>query len=360
VLIDTARRNDFFADPVWFEFLMVHFYPGPHQVKVYAVEDADSGTPLLLMPLRLCMVDYSAVGARSLGAISHPENYAPVSLIFAAGQASKEALLIFLFRALRRSDTGVDMLRLWPLHVGSETGDMLRRALKRAGFWLQIYANSHNRYENTAGLGYDKYFANRSANLRYSVRRRQRALEKSGLLEMSLYRTSEGLEEVIADYVSVSLASWKEPDSMVSDDMLALIRLTAESGCLRLGVLRHDGVAAAVQFWIVADGVAYCSRLAYREDFKERSPGVVLTNFMIQHLLDGEGVERIDFGYGEEDYKSGWMNDAREYQGVLAFNPYTRKGFVHGLKNIIGRPVKRFAKKMLVMLRSRNATPVET
>jgi hypothetical protein len=306
---------------------------------------------LLLFPLRLCFVDYSAIGARTLGAISHPENYAPIALFFAEKCGARDVLLTFLFRDLRRSMTRVDMFRLWPIDVNSEIWGLLRSALNGAGYWLQVYGNSHNRYENTANVGYEAYFSNRSANLRYSVRRRQRALEKSGHLELILHRTSEGLEGFIADYISVSLASWKEPESMVSEETLSLIRLTARSGALRLGLLRHNGLAVAVQFWIVAGGVAYCSRLAYREDFKERSPGVVLTNFMIKNFLDNEQIGRIDFGYGEEDYKSGWMNNSREYHGVLAFNPYTRNGFIHGLKNILGRPIKRLAKKVFINLR---------
>lgn len=361
-LLDAACRNDYFCSPAWFGHLMLHFYPGAHRVQVYALELAASGEPLLLMPLRVCYIDYSAFGARTLGSISHPENYAPVAMIFSADAPDRERLLIHLLKYMRRggaesSDLPVDLLRLWPVDTASDDGRMLRRALRKAGFWVQVYANSYNRYEDTVGLRYDEYFALRSANLRYSVRRRQRALEKSGQLELTLYKGSDGLDEAIDDYYAVSLGSWKEAESMVSEDILALIRLTAANGCMRLGILRFNGVPAAVQFWIVAGGVGHCSRLAYHEDFKQQAVGVVLTNFMISHVLEDDHVSRIDFGYGEEDYKGGWMKDARDYYGFLAFNPGTRQGLLHGLKNILGRPIKRLAKAVLVMLRLR---PPET
>lgn len=361
-LLDAACRNDYFCSPAWFGHLMLHFYPGAHRVQVYALERAASGEPLLLMPLRVCYIDYSAFGARTLGSISHPENYAPVAMIFSADAPDRERLLIHLLKYMRRggadsSDLPVDLLRLWPVDTASDDGRMLRRALREAGFWVQVYANSYNRYEDTVGLGYDEYFALRSANLRYSVRRRQRALEKSGQLELALYKGSDGLDEAIDDYYAVSLGSWKEAESMVSEDMLALIRLTAANGCMRLGILRFNGVPAAAQFWIVAGGVGHCSRLAYHDDFKQQAVGVVLTNFMISHVLEDDHVSRIDFGYGEEDYKGGWMKDARDYYGFLAFNPGTRQGLLHGLKNILGRPIKRLAKAVLVMLRLR---PPET
>src|SRR5574343_49713 len=256
-------------------------------------------------------------------------------------------------------DLPVDLLRLWPVDIASDDGRRLYRALRKAGFWTQVYANSYNRYEDTAGLGYDAYFAQRSANLRYSVRRRQRALEKAGQLELRLYTGTDGLDEAIDDYSAVSLGSWKESESMMSEDMLALIRLTAANGCMRLGILRFDGIPAAAQFWIVAGGVGHCSRLAYHEDFKQQAVGVVLTNFMISHVLEDDHVDRIDFGYGEEDYKGGWMKDARDYFGFLAFNPSTRWGLRHGLKNILGRPVKRLVKAVLVMLRLRQPETAE-
>lgn len=361
-LVDGARQGDFFGDPEWFAHVMQHFYPGAHQVRVYALERAGSGEPLLLMPFRACLIDYAAFGSRTLGSISHPENYATLAMIFAPDVTDREHLLTCLLRSFRKNSDAlpglpVDMLRLWPVDTASDAGRMLRRALGKAGFWTQVYANSYNRYEDTVGLSYDAYFAQRSANLRYSVRRRQRALEKAGKLELALYDGTEGVDEAIADYTAVSLGSWKDEESMISDDMIAMIRLTAANGCMRLGILRFDGVPAAAQFWIVAGGVGHCSRLAYHEDFKQQAVGVVLTNFMISHVLEDDHVDRIDFGYGEEDYKGGWMKDARDYFGFLAFNPSTRWGLRHGLKNILGRPVKRLIKAALVAMRLRQPEP---
>jgi len=71
---------------------------------------------------------------------------------------------------------------------------------------------------------------------------------------------------------------------------------------------------------------------------------VVLTNFMIHHILDRDHAAVIDFGYGEESYKESWMKDARYYEGFMAFNPATRRGVYYGLKHILGQAAKRTAK----------------
>ena len=353
-LVDAAAQRSFFHDPDWFGLLLRHVFQ--HRLRIYAVEDGDTGRVLLVMPLRASHADYAAPGARALGAISHPENYAPVAMLFAPEVHNRDAVLLALFRHLRagRSEPPVDALRLWPFEDDSATGRMLRRCLLRAGFMVQRYENSFNRYEDTTGLDYDTYFAARSANQRYNVRRRHRALARDGGLELALHRDpGDALDGAVRDYIAVSQGSWKTLGSMVSEDLLELIGLAAAKGCLRLGILRVHGVPAAAQLWIVTGGVAHCARLAYHEDFKQQAVGVVLTNFMIAHVLDQDRAQRIDFGFGEEDYKGGWMKEARDYYGYMAFNPTSRRGLVAGIRNVVGRPLKRSAKWVLRSLRLR-------
>jgi len=245
------------------------------------------------------------------------------------------------------------VLRLWPLEVGSELAEVVWQAFRRSGYWVQAYANSYNRYEQTGGMDYEAYFARRSANVRYNVRRRQRNLEKQGALELKIYTEEDGLDAAIADYVAVSRASWKSLPSMIDAAWLHLIRLTARHGCLRLGILRLDGKAAAAQFWIVTGGIAHCIRLAHDEAYKRLAVGVVLTNHMIVHVLDRDHVDQIDYGYGADEYKGSWMKDARYYAGCMAFNPGTPRGRYFGIKHIIGQPFKRAIKWPLLLLLGR-------
>lgn len=350
-LTAVATQGGFFGDAAWFGYLMDHYYPWVHEFRLYAVEDA-AGRPLLLVPLRFCTTDYAIAGGRTIGAISHPENYASLALWFDPSAGDRRAVLAALFREFRQGGTeaSFDALRLWPLAQDSADAALVREALRAAGFWVQSYANSYNRYEDTAGLSYETYFAARSANLRYSARRRERALRKAGQVEILLCTDEAGLADVLPGYIEVGRASWKEEGTMVSDETLQLIALVARHGGLRLGVLKLDGVAVAAQFWIVAGGVGHCARLAYHEGYRQLAVGVVLTNHMIAHVLDQDRVASIDFGYGTEDYKGGWMKSARDYVGFMAFNPATRRGLLHGLKNILGQPVKRVLKPTLVRL----------
>jgi len=58
------------------------------------------------------------------------------------------------------------------------------------------------------------------------------------------------------------------------------------------------------------------------------SAGGVLTFKLIEHLIDADGVKVIDYGVGDEEYKSKWMSSRRERWGVMAYNRHTAKGAV--------------------------------
>jgi len=352
---DEVRRHGLFRCAEWFDYLMRNHFADGDELCIYGVEEAGSGRPLVVAPLRLSSRDKAVPHCRIVASISHPENYTTAAVGFDPGLQDRVGALAALFGHFKAgasagSEPRFDAIRLWPVELGSELGDTIHRALRAAGFWVQPYANSYNRFEDTKEMSYDAYFAQRSANLRYSVRRRKRALEKTGTLEIAVLTGAPDLEKAIADYVSVSLNSWKRPGSMIAPPNLQLIRLAAAKGCLRLGILKVGGVAAAAQFWIVSGATAHCARLAYHEAYKKLAVGVVLTNHMIEHVLDRDHVEKIDFGFGQEDYKGGWMRDARDYYGFMAFNPATPRGLYQGARHIVGHKAKRLAKRALEAL----------
>jgi hypothetical protein len=356
-ILSVAASKGFFYEQPWFEFLMKGYYAESSEFFLYSVEDIESSTPLLIVPMRFTQIDGAVYGAKALSTVGHMENFSLLSIIFAdklESQKDKLDVLGVLFNVFKLGDRElqhpkIDVLRLWPVDVGGEMENIVSGALKQAGFLIQQYENSYNQYENTSGLSYEEYFENRSSNHRYNVRRRQRNLEKVGKLEFCFY--SDGAEEDIYrkcldGYILSSVESWKSPGSMTSRGILDLIKLTAELGHLRLGVIFLDGRPMAAQFWIVSGGVGHCMRLAYDEAYKKDAPGVVLTHFIMKYLLDVDRVDSVDFGYGDDEYKSKWMKDSRHYAGFMAFNSRTVLGLFFGAKHIVGRRVKRMLRRI--------------
>jgi hypothetical protein len=353
-ILEHAEKTGFFHTQPWFEFLMEYVWEHD-ELRLYTVEDA-AGRPLLLAPLRMTELDGAVPFAKTLASIGHQENFSVLCLLFnPLGDMTPLAVLTGFFRALREPESNpdayaIDVLRLWPVEADSDLAGLIGRALKESGYRVQSYANSFNRYEDTAGLGFEDYFASRSSNHRYNVRRRQRKMEKDGELKIDIYAEAmspEELQQGIDDYVLGTVECWQSPASLSSRPMLNLIRLAAQQGCLRLGVLKFNGRPIAGQFWIVSGGVAHCMRLAYNEDYKKQAPGVVLTGHILEHVLDKDHVEKIDFGLGDEEYKEKWMKDSRGYFGFMAFNSATPRGAFFAVKHIVGQPVKRFLARII-------------
>lgn len=342
-LVTIMKAMGFFHGQTWLEFQMT-FQWEESELQLYGVEDG-TGRPLLLVPLRSTIYDGAVPLARTLATIGHSENFSELSVVFDStlGDIERGTVLSALFSHFRTMPLSAEVLRLWPAQSDGRLATAVNSALRQAGFWVQPYANSFNWYEDTTGKGWQDYLADRSQNHRHNIRRRSRDLEKSGNLELYLYNsdnTAEELQQGIDDYIIATVESWKSPSSLVSRGMLALMRMTGRERCLRIGILKYEGRPIAGQFWIVSAGVAHAMRISHNEDYKQLSPGVVLTAHVLEHLLDQDKVNLIDFGLGDDDYKKKWVRSRRDYDGFMAFNPSTPRGVLFGVQHIFGKLLK--------------------
>ena len=347
-MLEHSAHLGLFCQRGWFEYMMGTLYSDKHQMRVYGVEGVD-GEPRLMMPLRYTRSDPSVREAHEIASISHLENFAPAFMLFSPeGLGKRHELMVALFRWLGSSPDSqpapADVLRLWPFGSGSVMEQEVTAALIEADYRVQSYKNSANRYEDVRGMSYEEYFANRSANHRYNCRRRQRNLEKAGDLQFEIYTgetDSETLERKIDDYILVAAHSWKPAPSNLSLPIINMMRVAHDAGDLRLSIMRLDGVAIAAQFWILAAGVANNIRPNYRDSHREYGPGVVLTNLSIKYLMEVDGIDMIDYGFGNDDYKEKWVSKDRAFVGLMAFNRRTWLGRYHGFRHINGQTLKR-------------------
>jgi|GEM_PF-789576 len=208
--------------------------------------------------------------------------------------AGAEANLREAGRALARLLRGSAFLRLdaldpdWPglapLLSGARAGGLVPLRFDHFGNW----------HEALAGRDWRGYLAGRPGALRETVRRRLRDAERDATLTFAVAATPAEVEAGIAEYEAVYARSWKEPEPFPRFNAV-LMRHAAAAGWLRLGLLRRDGQAIAVQLWILQNGVAAVLKLAHDEAFKPLSPGTVLTAWMLRRLITGGSCRRHRF-----------------------------------------------------------------
>jgi hypothetical protein len=180
-----------------------------------------------------------------------------------------------------------------------------------------------NWHAQAAG-GAAAYMGGRPGHVREAIRRRgKRLMANRG--RFTIVTSPVEVEAGIAAYETVYAKSWKTPEPY-PDFNPTLMRLCAQNGTLRLGLLSQGEAILAAQFWVVRGSWAAVLKLAHDEDSKALSPGTLLTAHMIAHVLTQDGVTALDFGRGDDDYKRSWTDARRQRMGLILANPLRPAG----------------------------------
>lgn len=201
-------------------------------------------------------------------------------------------------------------IELYPL----ERPQALAAAFRRAGWMTRLEPQGTNWQALTAGKSFAEYWTERPSRLRNTAKRRAKAAG----LNIAIHDRFD--EQAWADYERVYQASWKGEEGSMPF-LRALAEQEGAAGTLRLGLAYKDGAPVAAQLWLVENGRATIHKLAYDEGAKSLSPGTVLSAAMFERVIDGDHVDLIDYGVGDEPYKRDWMDQARPLWRLLAINP---------------------------------------
>jgi hypothetical protein len=306
---------DFFSSRLWFDLVLAHALP-PATIPLAARSAPDDAALLLLRR-----------DGRALCSLTTPYSLAWRPLFAPAADLTARQLAGHnLARALRfASPARLELLDprepdLEPLCAGLAAGGIRALAYDHVGNWHEVLPPC---------TGWDAYLAARPPALRTTVGRKLKRAARDMRFEQ-IAAPGPALEAGIAAYESVRAMSWKPHEPFPAFDA-ALLRAAAGAGVLRLGVLRQaaDCKPVAAQYWIIDCGGqrATVLKLAHAENARAASPGTVLTAMMIRHLL-GTGVQELDFGRGDDDYKQLWVGTRRQRIGLILADPLHPAGLL--------------------------------
>lgn len=238
-------------------------------------------------------------------------------------------------RQLRHAP-GSAVLQIQPLDVDSMWLPQLEAGLRRAGYRTAHYFCFGNRYQPVEPGRFDDYWAARPSALRNTVARARKRLDRQGDWRLNIITGEQpGLEAAIEAYVSVYNRSWKTPEPNPAF-IPGLIRLAAQQGWLRLGLVYVAGEPVAAQLWLVAGRKANIFKLAYVQGQEKLSAGSVLTAELMRHVMDVDGVAEVDFLSGDDPYKAAWMDHRRERIGLVAFDMRHWRGWLAAARHELG------------------------
>lgn len=334
-----------YLGPDWYANLERTVYNSPQQVE-YAVLNQD-GHVLCVLPM-LLQWRAGSLCIQGLSSFYTPL-YAP-----AMAPLLKPHSLAVLLHALRARHTRLRSLDFSPMDNTSHAGRTLLAALRMAGFPSFEYFCFDNWHVGPI-QGWQDYIEKRSGQLRSTLARKgRRFASASG--QYQLITRPEELEAGLAAYAEVYSRSWKKPEPF-PEFVPGLMRTYAARGELRLGLAYLQNRPVAAQVWIVSQGRAEIHKLAYDTEYKSLSPGTLLSEYLMHHVLEQDKVTEIDYLIGADPYKQLWMDQRRERWGIVAYNTRTLSGMFGLGTELVGRLTKGMRRQLRGLLAQRSEAP---
>ena len=317
-----AAQDSFFVLPAWFDLMARYGVAANTAIRVVSDERPGSAAALVLTETR-------DEGGRRLKSLANAYSVEH-GIVHSPGSYLDGGLAAILDEIVDETPPW-DGLVLCELDPRDRAYQAAVTAWRGHGFLVECVFDSGTWFEDTRGMRFADYLAARPSALRHTWQRKRRQAAANGRIATRHFRDTLGIEAAIADYQAIYARSWK-PSEAYPQFIPALIRLAAEMGALRLGLMTLDGLPVAAQFWIVWRGRAVIYKLAHDQRFDAFSPGTLLTMELFERVLDEDRPAEINFGRGDDPYKKLWLPRRRERWGIRAANPRTLRGLKFGLR----------------------------
>ena len=317
---DGSRASIFFSRP-WFENLTTTVLQDDRSQLLAGVVEGDGILAILPLVRR----------GDHLFSLTHL--YSSLYGLLLAPRDQQE-ILQCLIRGINQLP--VDSLRLDPVAEDDPNLQMLHQVMASSGFEHHRRFRFYNWIHRVRGQSFKDYMASRPSRVRNTITRKRRKLKREHGYEIRLY-TDQSLQQALTDYNTVYRASWKAHEQY--DGFIeGLAYSLSAAGWLRLAILYIEDKPAAAHFWFVVHGRASIFKLVYDEAWIQYSPGSILVSYLMEHVIEIDKVEEIDFLTGNDAYKQDWMSERRKRWAVSFYRAnkprHMIERFINPLKNM--------------------------
>ena len=326
-LFVAAENDSFDLGCDWFELLTAHGLDSSAEATFYTLSRDGALQcifPLSVQQRRVVSLStfYSSLYRPLLAATAEPEDI---------GAMTHRVVTDYRCSSIRLN-------AMDPLHPSF---NITIEGLRSAGLAPFTFFDFGNWYMPVKG-DYNAYFEGLSSRMKNTIKRRTARFEKSLQGRIEILCGIEDVPRAIAVWEQVYRSSWKVAEPFPRF-IPALIRLCAQRGWLRFGLVSYKGVPIAAQIWIVNNARAAIYKLAYDENYATYSAGTILSARLMRFVIDTDGVREVDYLVGDDAYKKDWMSHRRERMGIIAFNRRSLQGLAGSIGQTLGGLRKRLA-----------------
>jgi hypothetical protein len=239
------------------------------------------------------------------------------------GRADEEAAAAVMEEIVAILERGeADVVRFRNLEVGSPLHNAAR---SRPGLLCRDLIRVPARHWRARLDGsFDDYLGRRSAKTRANLRRYARKFEAAfpDAIELRTFRDPVDLDRLLAETRAVYGETYQSAlgvgfsDSGVEQEVTTF---TLARGWFRGFVLHVDGAPCAFWHGIRYGGVFSTGPTGYDPAFGSHRVGTYLLGRMVEELSREEGLEWIDFGFGDAEYKRHFGDESWLEEDVLVW-----------------------------------------
>jgi len=299
-LFSETEQNSLFFSRTWFEIIQSNPIEDNQSILLLCV--IENNQVLAMLPL----MERGHNNWYSLGHL-----YTSLFTILLA-DADNQDVINCLVNGIQNS--AIKSIRIEPIAEDDKSMLSFQSKMEAVGFYASRYYRFYNWFHPVSDPSIENYMAGRPKKVSNTIARKQRKLAREHNYNIRLYLKDE-VEIAIADYNAVYKASWKAHE-LFGNLVKEMIMHFSNRGWLRLGILYIDNQPAAAQLWFVLHRKAHIFKLAYDETWKQYSPGSILIKFMMEHAIEMDEVDEIDFLRGNDAYKKDWMTKRRQRWGL--------------------------------------------
>jgi len=326
----------------WFTNLQQTVFGDDPSVRYYVAERA--GQPVAILPVRLTRTGMTR-RVEALGNY-YTSLYSPI-----LADDATALDLAALLKAASRDHGGAHEMRFAPMAPTTPAYVATLAALRSIG-WTPFRYFCFGNWHLKITSDWKTYFEQRNGQLRSTIKRKSNKFAAEGGTFEIITDLAQA-DSAIADFNQVYSRSWKKPEPY-PDFIPGLIRWLADKGWLRLGIARLHGQPIAAQLWIVNAGKASIFKLAYDKEYAAYTSGTLLTAHLMEHVIDRDKVQEVDYLIGDDEHKKLWMSHRRERWGIVAYNPASIIGLGLLGKEVAGRTLR----KVMSMTQQTQSEPI--
>ncbi|MEM7466639.1 MAG: GNAT family N-acetyltransferase, partial [Pseudomonadota bacterium] len=272
--VNYRAKNPFVCD-IWLQ-RYEEFILAEHDKAVYLVAHQDDVTQAMLP---LVLTRHEKLRFKKLHSMAnfYTTVFEPLLNETLDQSAAADALAFYLLNEFN----SVPLCEIEPLREAAFLELLVANYTRLSGREVRRYEKHVNRFEVVADDTYESYLARRPGQLRSTLKRKRKQLERLTDGRVDIYESYEDVAREYPNFRTVYEHSWKGEERF-PDFIGAVVADLARVGKSKLGILYIDGQPAAAQIWMRLAQTWGVFKLAYQPQYAQYSVGTLLTAAMIE------------------------------------------------------------------------------